>query len=278
MSPSQASADSLSRLIEKVGKDSVSHLIDKRIILAIEEVKRWSIEMSNVKMAMIYYLVAERFKLDTMQIEFNKSPLNGEYYKLYDKFYGSHKRVADTINTLSKSGMDMNGMFLKLYDDPIARRSAIYFCKELKITQKSLESFFEKTIHESGKDIFENYYLFIELRRSACPNQEISAALLKRYEQWMESYLTDLYQKSQTEMPTELSNLSYTYRRIAYRLYSRNHTIDNMGKDFTFLVSSQQPSGGWSGFSFGPQESDPVSTIFGLWALLELREQVRVYK
>ena len=247
--PSSATADSLHRFISIVGKDSVLKFMDKRINLAVGAVKEWSIEMSNVKMAMIYALVAEHFRLDTLQIEFNKSTLNGEFYKLYGKYYGSYKRVGDTIAVLSKMGTNLNEMFLKNYNDPIARRAAIYFCNNIKFSQSSLDVLYNKAITESGKDVFENYYLFIELYKSACPSGTISKELLIKYESWLNNYLLTLSVKDSEEIPVELSNLSYTYRKFAFNLYAQTADLKSFGKEFAFLTSSQLNSGGFPGIS-----------------------------
>lgn len=223
-------------------------------------------------------------------IEYNKLDTLG-FISIFDTCIGSsYKESITNFDYISENKIDLYKIFIENINYKSTKHSLICFCdyyNNAQIEKKAFDYLLKNNKSDDLK-ILENYYLLVEYINKSCSEENLTY-----YKKLKEDYFNDqiiplLFNKKSIEVQEDSSSLKYQVllpmRAIAYALYGNDISISNIGIQYNFIIDSAAPSGGYSNHfqhNFEGEyflQAEIESTIYGLWSLLQIKEQLVDYK
>jgi hypothetical protein len=186
------------------------------------------------------------------------------YMRLYGKYYRNNSSFNFPPDKEEDGGMeDALESFSKTLDTAYYRVIIASFCDKLVIPEE-LVKFIQERSSRSDTDLIQMYALMAEFDRSKCG---VPAGISMDHKNQMAKKLV-------TKMAEKKFNVNNKVEAIALLQYGRNtNAHDPMFPTYVSIVTaSQDKDGYWETQEGKVSEPDMHTTIYGLWALLEMRE------
>lgn len=291
--------DTVEKFIKNYSKDSLIHLIEKRIYKAEDFIRVYSYMLEDDLAPIELTMVADHFGLD-IKVPAENMPTKSPFfllYHLYGKGYGPDTlKQAKTIDSIAAKNADMTDMFMQFIDNKYAQISYVSFCDKVKLQNARIfNTFYDnaKLLHINEK--LHIYWLFAEINKNNC---DTTLSVKYRHKLFDELYpknniannylaaLKPILKDSTKQIATatekplyaqliEFNKAHNTYMLLAYALYAGDINAHQHADDLMYLLNAQQANGGWAiGKQFDEINKDLQSTIYGLWALCEFRSKI----
>ncbi len=280
--------DTLDVLIKKIGKDSVLKTLDLRIKNAAMFVKYGTNKLKDIIAAQELYAFNKHFKLN-MESSFDFTNIPGKVFgdstgssiKLYGKRYGDTAEAVQQINLLNNSDRDANQTMMTYMYTPGGRLGLATYCDLIK---KNISSALFDTLYKGAllytNEIRNEFYFTITEFDKTCGNSDNASAYYRKqlYEKTVPIFSLTTALKDTTTL-TALNYKKYKlnnrYKFLAYSLYAKDFDIKKHQEDVIYFLTSQDKLGGFREFNIISERPTIEPTIYGLWALLELKEQIK---
>ncbi|MFN8237717.1 MAG: hypothetical protein U0T77_06065 [Chitinophagales bacterium] len=270
--------DTLDLFIQKYGKDSLLRQMDKRINKSIELLKAYNRYNSDVELALKFNGINNHFKLGIDSfIAIDEKDIKGNYSRSYGKIVGDTAFVRESVSKVDKK--QVYDLFLQSMYTKQGRAGLAIFCNEFNISKKMLDTLSKSFDYYSKSIQLEYYWTFTEFDRN-CGNNDNNSATYKN-EIFKKLYKTYSLNKIATDTSTITPknmiehSLSNSLELFALGLYGKDITLKNNAKDIVYFLTLQLNDGGWQEYNVNGQYAKFKPTFYGLWALLELREEIR---
>ncbi|MBK9328182.1 MAG: hypothetical protein IPM95_02480 [Sphingobacteriales bacterium] len=270
--------DTLDVFIKQYGKDSLLRKIDQHIYKSKELLKAYNRYNSDVELALKFNGVNKHFNLGLDSfIMIDENQIQKNFTKSYGKIIGDTAFVKASAAEIDKK--NIYNLFLQSMYTKQGRSGLAVFCNEFVITDKMLDTLYKSFDYYSKSIQLEYYWTFVEFNRD-CGNKENNSA----------AYKTQIYNKlnkvySISKIATDTAaiipknmverSLSNSIEFFALGLYGKDITLKKNAKDIVYFLSLQLSDGGWQEYNANGQYAKFKPTFYGLWALLELREEIR---
>lgn len=296
--------DTVIRFIQNYSKDSLIHLIEKRIYKAEDFIQTYLYLLDDELVPIELTMVADHFGLD-IKVPAENMPTKSPYfllYHLYGKGYGPDTlKQAKTVDSIAAKNADMTDMFMQFIDNKYAQISYVSFCNKVKLQNARIfNTFYDNAKLLQINEKLHIYWLFAELNRNNCKttlSEEYQSKLfeeLYKENNLQKNYLTayqhvinDTIQQDTSSAETSLLYSLVEYNRthnsnkfLAYAVYGNDINLNQYSSELMYLLDAQLDNGGWAvAKQFNEINKDIQSTIYGLWALCEFRSKlIKDYK
>jgi len=280
--------DTLDVLVKKIGKDSLIKILDQRIRNAATVVKYGTGKLKNIIPAQELSAYNKHFKLNIeSSFDFTNIPVKifadstGSSLKLYGKRYGDTVEATQQINMLNNSGKDPNEAMLTYMYTSGGRFGFASYCDLIK---KNISSTLLDTLYKGAllytNEIRNEFYFTITEFDKTCGSEENKATYYRK--QLFEKTYPIFNLTPVLKDTTTLTVLNYKkyklnnrYQFFAYALYAKDFDLKTHQEDIIYFLTSQDKLGGFKEFNIISERPSIEPTIYGLWALLELKEQIK---
>jgi len=279
-------ADTLDNLINRIGKDSVLHLLDKRIKNATEIVKGNIARIRNEITAPELICLNKHFKLgiDSFLVFAQEVEYKELAFVLYDEkiFPKDYKDIENFINQQKKNKELLDLMYKNIHHLG-GKTGIIFYCNIISdiITENTMDSIYKIALFYP-ENMRNDYYFTLAQYDKSCGNDKIKSAYYKK--QLYDTLYTSSNLITALTDTNEINNLTYLkyqlapkYEFFAYSLYAHDFDIKNNQKEVIYFLTSQNKYGGFKPLNIVDEQQmqhGAESTVYGLWALLELRTQI----
>lgn len=270
--------DTLDLFIQKYGKDSLLRKIDKCISKSKELLKAYNRYNSDVELAFKFNGVNNHFALGLDSfIMVDDKDIKGHFTRSYGKIIGDTAFVRESVSNVDKK--DIYNLFVQSMYTKQGRAGLAIFCNDFSITNKMLDTLYKSFDYYSKSIQLEYYWTFVEFDRN-CGNNENKSAGYKTqvFNKLYKTYsLNKIATDTATITPKNMveRSLSNSLELFALGLYGKDITLKNNAKDIVYFLTLQLNDGGWQEYNVNGQYAKFKPTFYGLWALLELREEIR---
>lgn len=265
--------DTILRFIKRYGKDSLIHLLDEKIELAATYMKSGVNMIESPTNLLQLKMVDKKFKLglDNAIARFDSIAEPG-YFRLYGDYNKGISKLG-IMDTISMDKHFADSMMQQTINQRGIRGIIVTFCHQMPWSQKVINDMYaisNMTI-QLRNEIYWQYY---EMSYKGCKGEypayfDSVRAILTKDIRNIATYQDTVFLKDQTNYIEPLKSLTYG-------LYANEISIKD-GSPIVFLMSLQQPDGGFPK-NLLEEYSQAISTVFGLWALCEVREECRQLK
>ncbi|MCB0511059.1 MAG: hypothetical protein KDC72_00780 [Bacteroidetes bacterium] len=280
-------ADTLDNLIAKIGKDSLIHLLDKRIINAKEVVKGWTHSISSELTILELMALNKQFilALDSFydfRQEYNYSDLPFRLYE-QNKKTKDYSEIANYIKTtISK---DKNELLVLMYKNIFhlgGKLGFVGYCDIVMpiLNNETLDTLYKLALIYPENSRIDFYYMLTQFDKD-CGTKDIqSADYRKKLYNSIYPALNLCTAFTDTNEINSINSIKYNlapkYHLFALGLYAHDFDIKNNQKEIIYFLTSQGDSGEFKDFNIADNsiKVGPNSTVYGLWSLIELREQI----
>lgn len=270
--------DTLDIFIQKYGKDSLLRMIDKSIYKTKELLKAYNRYNSDIELALKFNGVNKHFNLGLDSfIMIDEKLVKKNFTKSYGKIIGDTAFVRESVSNVDKK--NIYGLFVQSMYTKQGRSGLAVFCNEFNISGKMLDTLYKSFDYYSKSIQLEYYWTFAEFDRDCGTKENNSAA----YKTQIFNKLNKVYNLGKIASDTSTitaknmveRSLSNSLELFALGLYGKDITLKNNAKDIVYFLTLQQTDGGWQEYNVNGQYAKFKPTFYGLWALLELREEIR---
>jgi hypothetical protein len=276
-------ADTVQKFIKKYGKDSLVHLLDERIAKAQRYVSLQHINMRDNFVAMETKLYSKHFGLGLDTLDFTSTYTSGLIYKLYGNFYGDEQAHVKNLEQMKSQKLDLMQLFYQNMTSVYGRTGFTTLCKHVDTPAEALDTLYKYRVVLTGGDKIQHYWVFAEYNKN-CHDKH------PKIDEYQKSFYSELYKTynfrqilvkgdTLTKTNSEIINLYYPARVLAYGLYSNEVSLENQGDNLMYLLHLQNNSdGGWPIYNEAYRQGNINASVYGLWALCEFREKVKALK
>lgn len=291
-------ADTVDHFVRNYGKDSLIHLIDKRIFLSENFIEENMSKFNSDVTLLELMLVARHFNLrsnfygvDTGKYE------NAFFYHLYDIDLTKTDMTRWVLDSIINDGINLVDSFKNYYTDAFGLRMIVNYCDLLKMDKELYNILYLYSKSQKINDKIFMYYNFVELNRR-CEDISINS---KEYQTKLfnelypannpKMYYLDTFPKTpnaesinpkdlidNTPRHLELETFTNRYnpvRMLAYALYGNDVNLKSYSDNLIYLLDAQQKNGSWSlAKKFNYFDSNVVTTFYGLWSLCEFKSKL----
>ena len=276
--------DTLDSFIHKVGKDSVLHFLDNKIFQAKEILKKTVGAIKNEPTALELILLNKHFKLglDSFLIFSPNIVIENFSYVLYNErlLSNNYRYTSDFIKQQSQDSVS-NLMYKNIHNN-YGKISLIVYCEQLHniVNPKMIDSIYQTSLNYPINMRNDFYFLLIEYDKN-CGRDQLKIKEFRK--KLFEINYNNLNLGKVLSDTSEFNNLNYqnyklmpSYQLLAYSLYAYDFDIKKHQKEVIYFLNSQSKLGGFKEFNLAKFEniSNPENMVYGLWSLLELREQI----
>lgn len=276
--------DTLQVFIKNYGKDSLVKLISQRIDAAHKLIKMYNNNIKDETLFLKLKGINEYFKLGLdsfLVFNFTFSPNN--YIRIYNKCYGDTADTYKNVKALNNySKPEVLKMFVEYMYKPEGRLAFSSFCNVYNFSDKIIDTFSTGISYYPVYNQLEYFYSVSEYARN-CATESNKAA------EYRKKLFDRLYNKFSlqkiTSDTTTLTNANYKQltltnglELLATGLYGGDITINSHARDVIYLLTLQRSEGGWPANNSEASGITIVPTVYGYWALLQIREQLKKMK
>lgn len=195
----------------------------------------------------------------------------------YYFYYSLHNLYFKDINThilldsLHEANYDLEPIFFENIYKRNFRFDFTTFCRYVELSDTTLQVLYIISEHNIQKKI-EIYGLVSEMIRKGCSPESKYLPVLKA------NLKADIIKILERKVPQEFmdkNSIMNPIKAIGYSLYAGDITVKNNGRYILYLINNQEKDGGWHKELGVNEENSVLTTIFGLWALCEVREQCK---
>lgn len=291
--------DTVSRFINKFGKDSLLKVIDQRIAKGENFILENGDKLFYDYTLLEFVLIAKHFKLRVNYTEIDTTHFGIHSYRLYDINYGNVKMLYDILDSLKSSKANILDSLKMNFFDNYVKNVIVNYCDKFTVDKELMDKLYSYTNTLRLDDKIYNYWRFAQFNRK-CEDVIVNT---KDYQERLfrdlyaqnnlKAFYLDTFPKTKnaemlnpkyldenTPKPKELEVFKSKYNPIkllAYALYGNDVSLEHYSDNLMYLLDAQQPKdGSWSAAKkFNYFDSDMRSTIYGLWALAEFRDRLR---
>lgn len=261
-------SDTLFRFVKKYGKDSLIHQLDERIKAATHFMGNTIFDIESESHFRKLSMINQKFNLGLDSQIVARERLNSEYlFSLYGKYFKDISRL-DEIDKVVKETSNLDSLLEASSYKSVERNFMITFCHQLPWHKKLIDKmydFSQLTIQLRN----EFYWQFYELASKNCVVDSVAHFEYLRSQLKIDALNIASYKD--TLLLTDHTNYIEPIKSLAYALYSNDFTIKD-GAPIGLLLSTQRVDGGFPK-NLLEENGQIISTLFGLWALCEIRDE-----
>lgn len=192
------------------------------------------------------------------------------YYSLHNLYFRDVKENL-LLDTLQQFDFNVDSIFFQNIYKRSSRFDFTAFCQYFQYSDTTLQTLYIISEQNIQKKL-EIYGLVSETIRKGCSDKSKYLPILKS------KLKTDIFKILDKKVPQEFmdkNSIMNPIKAIGYSLYAGDITVKKNGKYILYLINNQEEDGGWHKELGVNEENSVLSTIFGLWALCEVREQCK---
>lgn len=259
-------SDTLVRFIENYGKDSLVQLLDQKIKMAAQYINDKTVYLRNPLNRVQLELINKQFHLGIDSVSFNGFSRAGWAMNMYDHYFNDEVSPA-TVLEIANGNYNLDSLVAFYIKDKNIRYYIITYCNILHPQPHVVIDELMKP-EEGMYDHVNNYLLLTQFIRNGCGTNSIYAQTAKNK---LFKMLYDIVYFTD-DMPIEMDydNVVDLNRAVAYGLYGSNFSLYD-GRPFIHILNTQREDGGWPLFIGEKYQSNPLPTLYGIWALEEIK-------
>ena len=266
----KVATDTIVKLVKSKGKAAYIQDLDERIEKAKAYVHDNIQNIESEYNVVQLNLISRHFNLglDTMQL-IDSLPYY-YYYSLYGLYYRDVSGLSD-LDMLNKSGVSLDSI---AFDNIYKRSTRIdftTFCQYFQFRDTTLLSMYIISQENITKKL-EIYGLISEVVRKGCSSKSTYLPVLKAK---LKTEIINIIEHKAPKDFMDNNSVINPVKAIGYALYAGDINVRNNGDYILYLLKNQSDDGSWHKQLGVNEENSVLATIFGLWALCEVREQCK---